>query len=98
MGERRKKPKEERRWPEIGERLIKTRLALGYASPGDFLEDTGIAQNTYSQYETGERRPSIEQATKLCESYGLTLDWIYRGEPSGLSVALAKKLIPHHKM
>lgn len=76
----------------IGERLVLTRMALEMA-PGAFATSAGIAKSTYSQYETGERTPSLPYALKLCERYELTLDWIYRGDPSGLKYALAEQII-----
>ena len=65
----------------IGKRLELTRLALGLA-PGLFASRAGIGKNTYSQYESGAREPKLKFALKLCQSYELTLDWIYRGDPS----------------
>jgi len=67
----------------IGKRLEITRQVLGLQQ-NVFCERAGIATNTYNQYERGKKRPSIENAISLCETYSLTLDWIYRGDPSGL--------------
>ena len=47
-------------------------------------EAVGLSQPRYSLYETGKRRPTLENAIALCDAYDLTLDWIYRGDPSGL--------------
>lgn len=73
----------------IGARLVVTREALGYSSQTDFADKAGLAQNTYNQYETGAKRPSLDFAIKLCRAYGITLDWIYMGDPSGLPYKLA---------
>lgn len=43
----------------------------------------GIAQNTYSQYETGERHPYPEFLPKLADALGLTLDELLRDHPEG---------------
>lgn len=67
----------------IGRRLELTRQVFGLAQ-NDFCERARIAANTYNQYERGKKRPTIENAIALCEAYDLTLDWIYRGDPSGL--------------
>ena len=75
----------------IGIRLELTRLALGLGA-GDFANRAGIAKSTYSNYASGEREPKLDLALKLCETYELTLDWIYRGDPSGLKYALADKI------
>ena len=67
----------------IGQRLELTRQVLGLAQ-NDFCARAKIATNTYNQYERGKKRPTIENAVALCDVYDLTLDWIYRGDPSGL--------------
>lgn len=55
----------------------------------EFASRAGIATNTYGQYETGTRLISPKRAVDLCEQYGLTLDWIYRGDPGNLPYRLA---------
>lgn len=72
----------------IGSRLELTRVAMRMAQ-NDFCGKAGIAPNTYNQYERGKKRPSLENALKLAQTYGLTLDWIYLGDPSGLRYELA---------
>jgi DNA-binding XRE family transcriptional regulator len=67
----------------IGARLKLTREVLGMQQ-NEFCARADIATNTYNQYEMGKKRPSIENAIALCDAYDLTLDWIYRGDPSGL--------------
>lgn len=49
-----------------------------------FCTRAGIASNTYNNYERGHKRPAIENAIALCNAYNVTLDWIYRGDLSGL--------------
>jgi transcriptional regulator with XRE-family HTH domain len=78
---------------EIGERLKATRKALGFNATV-FSRSAGIAQNAYSQYESGVRRLTLVQALKLCNKHGLTLDWLYRGDLSGLPQQLVLKLSP----
>lgn len=72
----------------IGRRLALTRQVLDLQQ-NEFCERAKIAPNTYNQYEKGKKRPSVENAIRLCESYHLTLDWIFRGDPSGLRYELA---------
>lgn len=76
----------------IGRRLLLTRQALGIQHQGAFAARAGLSQTAYSQFETGAKRPSIESALALCEAYDLTFDWIYRGDPSGLTYALGDAL------
>jgi transcriptional regulator with XRE-family HTH domain len=68
----------------IAQRLIATRRALGY-SQAELCRRTGIAPNTYNQYEKARNRPDWENANRLCDGLGITLDWIFRGDPSSVS-------------
>lgn len=72
----------------VGRRLRLTRGALRL-NQREFASRAGIATNTYGQYETGTRLISPKRAVDLCEQYGLTLDWIYRGDPGNLPYRLA---------
>jgi transcriptional regulator with XRE-family HTH domain len=44
-----------------------------------FAEEAGLSSTRYNQWETGAVYPPADEAIKLCDKYGLTLDWIYRG-------------------
>lgn len=53
----------------------------GLREDNDFTQNTvatylGIAQNTYSQYETGKRLLSIEYAIALCKFYNVSADYL----------------------
>ena len=39
------------------------------------------------QYEAGARALTIDAAQKICDEYGVTLDWLYRADRS---------MLPHH--
>lgn len=67
----------------ISHRLRATRESLG-KSQAEICRDIDCQPNRWNQYETGERRITLEIADRLCRRFGLTLDWIYRGDPSGL--------------
>lgn len=75
----------------VGERLRLTRQALGF-NQQEFAEGAGLAANTYNQYESGTNMPALSRAMALCDAYALTLDWIYRGDPSGLRYQLAEAI------
>lgn len=84
---------------EIGIRLQLTRQAFSL-SQTEFADAAGLTQHAYNQYERGHRRPNIDAAIALCDRYGITLDWIYRGDPSGLPYKLAdliKNLRAHRR-
>lgn len=76
---------------DVARRLTLSRLALGL-QPGEFAAKAGLSQSNYSQYERLWRSLSIRAAMKLCTTYGLTLDWLYRGDPSGLSIRLNSQI------
>ena len=76
---------------EIAGRLIATRLALGL-NQRQLCERSGVATNTYNQWEKVRGRPDLDGALSLCDEFGLTLDWIYRGDPSRLPHDLATKI------
>lgn len=67
----------------IAYRLRLTREAFGMDQT-TFAARASVNSNTYNQYETGKNVPSLEVAHKLCDAWKITLDWIYRGDPSSL--------------
>jgi len=70
----------------IATRLRHTREALGL-NQTEFAMRASLSQNRYNQYESGARPLTIDAARKICDEYGVTLDWLYRGDRSRL---------PHH--
>ena len=77
---------------KIGERLHKLRNAMGLKQ-GAVAEMLGITHSAWSQYESGKRKLTIEVAGNLAVRFGVTLDWIYRGDPSGLPMRLSQLLV-----
>jgi DNA-binding XRE family transcriptional regulator len=78
----------ERSLARIAERLRKIREALGM-NQAEFARRAGMSRNAYNAYEKARERPALDQALRLCDTYKLTLDWIYRGDDSGLRADLA---------
>lgn len=78
--------------PAIAERLRLTREALDL-SQSDLCRRTGVAANTYNQWENAKGRPGLDQAMMLCDGLGVTLDWIYFGDPGCLPYAIASKIL-----
>jgi transcriptional regulator with XRE-family HTH domain len=77
---------------DIGQRLAATRAAFGGLSQKAFAARHNFAPTQYNNWETGARRIPVEAAEKLCEAYGLTLDFVYRGRRDGLSEKASKLL------
>lgn len=76
---------------DVGRRLVLTRKCIG-ANQRDFGRDANLTQPRYNQYETGQRLLTLAAAMRLCDRYSLTLDWLYRGDPSGLPYWLASAI------
>jgi DNA-binding XRE family transcriptional regulator len=75
----------------VGERIRITRMAIGITQRG-FAKPLGITREAQTMYESGARRPPWEVGVLMCDAWGLTLDWIYRGDLSGLSMALVERI------
>lgn len=76
---------------DVGRRLALARRSFGL-NQVEFGAGAGMSQPQYNQAETGKRLLTLPYALALCTRYGLTLDWIYRGDPSGLQYRLAEKI------
>lgn len=70
---------------EIAARLTALRKGLSDLSQKGWAEKHGFNQTQYNNWGKGTRRIPVDDAEKLCQLYGLTLDFIYRGRLDGLS-------------
>ena len=75
----------------IGERLRITRLAMKLTQKS-MAHPLSVTREAYTMYETGARIPPWDMAIELTEAWGLTLDWIYKGDLSGLPAHLVEKI------
>jgi transcriptional regulator with XRE-family HTH domain len=73
---------------QIATRLRHTREALG-VNQREFATRANLKPNRYSQYETGTRPLTIDAAHTICDEFGVTLDWLFRGDRSTLPHRLA---------
>lgn len=67
----------------VAYRLRLTRNVIG-GTQRDFAAKAGIGSSTYNQYETATTYPSLDEAHRLCDTYKITFDWIFRGNASTL--------------
>lgn len=72
-------------YEQIGRRLLAVRTGFSDLSQKDWAVKHGFNPTQYNNWEKGVRRIPVESAEKLAETYGLTLDFIYRGRRDGLS-------------
>lgn len=75
---------------EIGLRLKALREGFTDHRQGAYAAAHGFNEDQYGTWERGVRRIPVECAERLCDTYGLTLDWIYRGRRDGLSETASK--------
>jgi transcriptional regulator with XRE-family HTH domain len=74
----------------ISARLVRLRAALRL-SQAEMCRAIDVAPNRWNQYESGERRITLEVAGKLRQRFGVTADWIYFGDESGLPQRLTDR-------
>jgi len=79
-------------YAEIGARLIALREGYCDLSQKEWAVKNGFNVGQYGSWERGTRRVPVEAAERLCDRYGLTLDFIYRGRLEGLSETARKML------
>ena len=80
-----------KRYAHIGKRLEQLREVLGI-SQAELCRQIRCQPNRWNQYKSGERRITLPIAIRLADSYGASLDWIYRGEIRSLTQDLFAKL------
>lgn len=68
----------------IAYRLKITRLAFGYTQAFMGRLVGAKTHAAWNNYERAIRRISVDHALRLCAVMGVTMDWIYRGNLSGL--------------
>lgn len=78
----------------IGQRLTAIRQTTGM-SKTDFAAVNGYNYTRYINWESGHRRMLPDDAEILCNKFGVTLDFIYRGIeaqlPHSLVIAMSSK-------
>lgn len=76
----------------ISARLSRLRTAVSM-SQAELCRAIGVAPNRWNQYESGERRITIEVVAKLRQRFGVTSDWVYFGDESGLPQRLTDRFL-----
>ena len=85
------------RYADLARRLRAARDYYGLGSM-EFAEAADVPFRSYSQWESGQFRPSIEGAIKLRERWALSLDFIFVGRLETLPVPLAQAVARHPMM
>ena len=76
----------------VGHRLRATRSALEL-HPQEMADTLGICLETLEEWESGKAFPNIEVMIFLANRFGISLDWIFRGDPSNLPHRIAGKTL-----
>lgn len=77
---------------KVGERLTAARMALGLKAI-DVCKAIGVAQNTYSHWENGERLMDTTAAARFCTMFPITMDWLYIGRTDGMEASLRQQML-----
>jgi hypothetical protein len=77
---------------EIALRLRQLRLAMGFTQKRAWVNFIGAHEPNWHTYESGGRRIPLDEALKLCDRTGASLDWIYRGLDHSMPMHLVEKL------
>jgi hypothetical protein len=76
---------------EVGRRLRETAYELGYRSQQELADWLGATRPQVYTWYRGLALPPVKYMRQFCER-GVDLDWIYRGDPAGLSAAMYIRL------
>lgn len=75
----------------VGKRLRLARKALGLRAV-DMYRPLGIPPTTWSNWEQGLKRISVDEAVKLAANYRIGPDWLYIGLTTNLDRAVAGRI------
>lgn len=76
---------------DVGRRLTLLRDVFEMSQTA-FGKISGLSQSRYSQYETGDRLLPVTVAIAFSNKFGVSLDWLYTGEPAGMPLDLWRKI------
>lgn len=71
----------------IADRLERVRVAYEL-SQSDFARRIGVAPHTFNGWIKGDKRPGIDTALVIRRELNVSLDYLYAGDASTLSVKL----------
>ena len=77
---------------QIGTRLKAARLALGL-SQKELYDAIGVKAATWNHWESGKRMPDPMAMAELYRLHGVTMEWIYAGDPRGLPFGIARSIL-----
>lgn len=75
-----------------GKRVGALRLALGFDTLRGFARDLDVEEDRYTAWEKGKALLPPQILETIRARYGVTADWVYFGDPSGLPARLYDSL------
>lgn len=75
-----------------GQRLVAARKALGMSARA-LADLLGVSPQRLSHWETEKHPPDITAMVALQRMRGVSLDWIYAGDPTGLKLPILQALV-----
>lgn len=75
-----------------GARLVATRKAIAKTAKA-LAAEVGMSPGRWSHWETEKHQPDLVAMLALKLKYGVSLDWIFAGDPSGLRYELAQRIV-----
>lgn len=75
----------------IGRRLRRLR-ELQHLSQHEIARRVGVKAPAWNAYEKGSNAPRWQTALRIACLFGVTLEWIYTGDMSGLSLVMWRRL------
>lgn len=63
----------------IGDRILKLRKESGLSQEA-FAEQLGVSRQSVSKWESGNVMPDIDKVVAMCEIFGVTTDYLIKGE------------------
>ena len=76
-------------------RIRAVRVALNLR-PIEVCRAIGVSKTQYSQWESGKNWPDSADAIRFCERYGVSMDWIYRGQAGTLPRDIGDTIIANY--
>lgn len=69
--------------PDIGERIVKARLAAGFTTRASLARKIGVEARSLYRLEKGLNAPSATVSAALARELGVSTDWLLTGEGRG---------------
>lgn len=78
---------------EVGMRVRQVRKAL-HMPPDLFAAEIGVSASQLNVYEIGRVILQVGPAREIKTKFGVTFEWLYDGDPLGLSLRWYRALVP----